>query len=352
MAYQIAVIPGDGTGPEVVGEGLKVLKAVMQKENFKMDFTSYDLGGDRYLKTGEILPDSVLAEFRKFHAIFLGAIGHPDVKPGLLEQGILLRTRFTLDQYINLRPVKLYPGVDSPLKDKGPEHIDFVIVRENTEGLYTGAGGVLKRGTPDEVAVQESINTRKGVERCLRFAFQFCVKRNRARKLTMAAKTNVLNYASDLWMRVFQELAKEYPQVKTDYTHIDALCMWMVKNPEWYDVVVTDNLFGDIVTDLGAMIQGGLGIAAGGNINPDPGGVSMFEPMGGSAPKYTGKNVINPMAAISAAMMMLDHLGEKKAAERVEKAMMQVLAKHLKGMGAGEMGHTTQEVGDLVVKYL
>jgi len=352
MAYQIAVIPGDGTGPEVVREGLKVLKAVMQKENFKMDLTSYDLGGDRYLKTGEILPDSVLAEFRKFHAIFLGAIGHPDVKPGLLEQGILLRTRFTLDQYINLRPVKLYPGVDSPLKDKGPEHIDFVIVRENTEGLYTGAGGVLKRGTPDEVAVQESINTRKGVERCLRYAFQFCMKRNKARKLTMAAKTNVLNYASDLWMRVFQELAKEYPQVKTDYTHIDALCMWMVKNPEWYDVVVTDNLFGDIVTDLGAMIQGGLGIAAGGNINPDPGGVSMFEPMGGSAPKYTGKNVINPMAAISAGMMMLDHLGEKKAAERVEKAMMQVLAKHLKGMGAGEMGHTTSEVGDLVVKYL
>jgi 3-isopropylmalate dehydrogenase len=352
MAYQIAVIPGDGTGPEVVREGLKVLQAVMQKENFKMDFTSYDLGGDRYLKTGEILPDSVLAEFRKFHAIFLGAIGHPDVKPGLLEQGILLRTRFTLDQYINLRPVKLYPGVDSPLKDKGPEHIDFVIVRENTEGLYTGAGGVLKRGTPDEVAVQESINTRKGVERCLRYAFQFCMKRNKARKLTMAAKTNVLNYASDLWMRVFQELAKEYPQVKTDYTHIDALCMWMVKNPEWYDVVVTDNLFGDIVTDLGAMIQGGLGIAAGGNINPDPGGVSMFEPMGGSAPKYTGKNVINPMAAISAGMMMLDHLGEKKAAERVEKAMMQVLAKHLKGMGAGEMGHTTSDVGDLVLKYL
>jgi 3-isopropylmalate dehydrogenase len=352
MGYQIAVIPGDGTGPEVVREGLKVLKAVREKENFKMDFTPFDLGGDRYLKTGEILPDSVLAEFRKFHAIYLGAIGHPDVKPGLLEQGILLRTRFTLDQYINLRPVKLYPGVDSPLKDKGPEHIDFVIVRENTEGLYTGAGGVLKRGTPDEVAVQESINTRKGVERCLRYAFQFCMKRNKARKLTMAAKTNVLNYASDLWMRVFQETAKEYPQVKTDYSHIDALCMWMVKNPEWYDVIVTDNLFGDIVTDLGAIIQGGLGIAAGGNINPDPGGVSMFEPMGGSAPKYTGKNVINPMAAISAAMMMLDHLGEKKAAERVEKAMMQVLAKHLKGMAAGEMGHTTSEVGDLVVKYL
>jgi 3-isopropylmalate dehydrogenase len=352
MAYQIAVIPGDGTGPEVVREGLKVLQAVGQKENFKMDFTPYDLGGDRYLKTGEILPDSVLDEFRKFHAIYLGAIGHPDVKPGILEAGILLKTRFTLDQYINLRPVKLYPGVDTPLKDKGPEDIDFVIVRENTEGLYTGAGGFLKKGTPDEVAIQESINTRKGVERCLRYAFHSCMKRNRAYKLTLAAKTNVLNYASDLWMRTFQELAKEYPRVKTDYTHVDALCMWMVKNPEWFDVVVTDNLFGDIVTDLGAMIQGGLGIAAGGNINPDPGGVSMFEPMGGSAPKYAGKNVINPLAAICAGMMMLEHLGEKKAAERVEKAVMQVLAKHLKSLAAGEMGYTTSEVGDLVVKYL
>jgi 3-isopropylmalate dehydrogenase len=352
MDYQIAVIPGDGTGPEVIREGVKVLQGVAQKENFKLNFTPYDLGGDRYLRTGEILPDSVLAEFRKFHAIYLGAIGHPEVKPGILEQGILLRTRFALDQYINLRPVKLYPGVDSPLKDKGPEHIDFVIVRENTEGLYTGAGGVLKKGTPDEVAVQESINTRKGVERCLRYAFQFCLKRNRAHKLTMAAKTNVLNYASDLWMRVFQELAKEHPQVKTDYTHIDALCMWMVKNPEWFDVVVTDNLFGDIVTDLGAMIQGGLGIAAGGNVNPDPGGVSMFEPMGGSAPKYAGKNVINPLAAILAGMMMLEHLGEKKAAERVEKAVTQVLVKHLKSLAAGEMGPTTSEVGDLVIKYL
>jgi 3-isopropylmalate dehydrogenase len=352
MAYQVAVIPGDGTGPEVVREGLKVLQAVGQKENFKMDFTPYDLGGDRYLKTGEILPDSVLAEFRKFHAIYLGAIGHPDVKPGILEAGILLKTRFTLDQYINLRPVKLYPGVDTPLKDKGPEHIDLVIVRENTEGLYTGAGGFLKKGTPDEVAIQESINTRKGVERCLRYAFHSCMKRNRAYKLTLAAKTNVLNYASDLWMRTFQELAKEYPRVKTDYTHVDALCMWMVKNPEWFDVVVTDNLFGDIVTDLGAMIQGGLGIAAGGNINPDPGGVSMFEPMGGSAPKYAGKNVINPLAAICVGMMMLEHLGEKKAAERVEKAVMQVLAKHLKSLAAGEMGYTTSEVGDLVVKYL
>jgi 3-isopropylmalate dehydrogenase len=350
MTYKVAVIPGDGTGPEVVREGLKVLKAVSAIENLKTEMVTYDLGGDRYLKTGEILPDSVLEEFKKVDVIYLGAIGHPDVRPGLLEQGILLRTRFTLDQYINLRPVKLYPGVDTPLKDKRPEHINFIIVRENTEGLYCGAGGTLKKGTPDEVAVQESINTRKGVERCLRYAFDLTRKRNKERKLTLAAKTNVLNYASELWFRTFNEIAKEYPDVKTDYTHIDALCMWMVKNPEWYDVVVTDNLFGDIVTDLGAMIQGGLGVAAGGNINPK--GVSMFEPMGGSAPKYTGKNVINPMAAIAAIQMMLDHLGEKKAAERVENAMAPVFAKHLKSMAAGEMGHTTQEVGDLVVKYL
>lgn len=352
MPYKIAVIPGDGTGPEVVNEGLKVLRAVSEKENFKLDFSFYDLGGERYLKTGEILPDSVLEELRKVQAIFLGAIGHPDVKSGLLEQGIILRLRFTFDQYINLRPVKLYPGVDTPLKHKGPEHIDFVIIRENTEGLYTGAGGVLKKGTPDEVAIQESINTRKGVERCLRYAFEFCLKRNKERKLTLVAKTNVLKYASDLWARTFQELAKDYPQVKTDYSHVDAFCMWMIKNPEWFDVVVTDNLFGDIVTDLGAMIQGGLGIAAGGNINPDPGGVSMFEPMGGSAPKYTGKNIINPLAAIASCQMMLDHLGEKKAAQRIEKAIMQVLAKHVKNLAAGEMGHSTQEVGDLVVKYL
>lgn len=352
MTYQIAVIPGDGTGPEVVAEGIKVLQAVAEKENLKFNFIYYDLGGERYLRTGETLPDSVLAELRQVQAIFLGAIGHPQVRPGILEQGILLRIRFSLDQYINLRPVKLYPGVETPLKDKGPEHINFVIIRENTEGLYTGAGGFLKKGTPDEVAIQESINTRKGVERCLRYAFAYCRQRNKERKLTLAAKTNVLNYASDLWARTFAEVAKDYPDVKTDYVHVDALCMWMVKNPEWFDVIVTDNLFGDIITDLGAIIQGGLGIAAGGNINPTPGGVSMFEPMGGSAPKYTGKNMINPMAAIAAGQMMLDYLGEKRAAQRVEKAMIQVLSRHLKSLAAGEMGYTTPEVGDLVVKYL
>jgi 3-isopropylmalate dehydrogenase len=242
--------------------------------------------------------------------------------------------------------------VDTPLKNKGPEQIDFVIIRENTEGLYSGAGGFLKKGTPDEVAIQESINTRKGVERCLRYAFDFCLQRNRRRKLTLVAKTNVLIYASDLWARTFQEVARDYPQVKTDYAHVDASCMWIIKNPEWFDVIVTDNLFGDIITDLAAMIQGGLGIAAGGNVNPTPGGVSMFEPMGGSTPKYTGKNMINPLAAIAAGQMMLTYLGEKKAAQRVENALVQVLGKHVKNLAAGEMGYTTQEVGDLVVKYL
>ncbi len=345
-SYKIAVIPGDGTGPEVVQEGLKVLKAVAQAEGFKTELTEYDLGGERYLKTGETLPDKVLAELRKMDAIFLGAIGHPKVKPGILEKGILLSIRFELDLYINLRPVKLYPGVDTPLKDKGPKDIDFVIVRENTEGLYAGAGGFLKKGTPDEVAIQESVNTRKGVERCIRYAFEFCRRRAKGKKLTLCGKTNVLTYAFDLWERAFQEVAKEYSDITTDYAHVDAICMWMVKNPEWFDVIVTDNLFGDIITDLGAMIQGGMGIAAGGNINPK--GTSMFEPIGGSAPKYTGKNVINPLAAISACQMMLAQLGEEKAARRIEKAVMQVVKDRLKSLSAGEMGYTTSEVGDLV----
>jgi len=348
--HTIAVIPGDGTGPEVIAEGIKVLNAVSQIENFKIEFVFYDFGGDRYLRTGEVLPNSALEEFRKMDAIYLGAIGHPKVKPGILEKGILLTTRFELDQYINLRPIKLYPGVDTPLKDKGPADIDFVVVRENTEGLYTGSGGFLKKGTPDEVAVQESINTRKGVERCLRYAFNFCRKRNKEKKLTLCGKTNVLTYAFDLWERVFHEVAQEFSDIKTDYAHVDATCMWMLKNPEWFDVIVTDNMFGDIITDLGAMIQGGLGVAAGGNINPE--GVSMFEPMGGSAPKYTGKNVINPIAAIFAAQMMLEELKEGSAGRRIEKAVMKVLAHDIKSVSAGQMGHTTSEIGDLVVKYM
>ncbi|MCX5807816.1 MAG: 3-isopropylmalate dehydrogenase, partial [Proteobacteria bacterium] len=330
--YNIAVIPGDGTGPEVVAEGIKVIDTISKKLGFMLKYTYYNLGGERYLKTGEILPDSVLGELRQFDAIYLGAIGHPDVKPGILEKGILLRTRFELDQYINLRPVKLYEGVDTPLKNKGPDDIDFVVIRENTEGLYVGAGGILKKGTKDEVATQESINTRKGVERCLRFAFEYTKKRNKEKKLTLCAKTNVLTYASDLWERTFYEVAGEYPDVKTDYAHVDATCMWMVKNPEWFDVIVTDNLFGDIITDLGAMIQGGLGIAAGGNINPE--GVSMFEPMGGSAPKYTGKNVINPLAAILAGGMMLEFVGEEKGWKILEKAVQKALKEDIKSLDA------------------
>jgi 3-isopropylmalate dehydrogenase len=348
-SYNIAVIPGDGTGPEVIREGIKVLDAVSKRFEFKFNFGYYDFGGERYLKTGEILPDSVIEELKKYDAIYLGAIGHPDVKAGILERGILLRLRFELDQYINLRPVKLYPGVDCPLKNKKPEDIDFVVVRENTEGLYAGAGGVLKKGTPDEVAIQESINTRKGVERCIRFAFEYCKKRNKVRKLTLCGKTNVLTFAFDLWERVFYETAKEYPGIKVDYAHVDAVTMWFVKNPEWFDVIVTDNMFGDIITDLGAMIQGGMGIAAGGNINPY--GVSMFEPIGGSAPKYTGMNVVNPLAAICAAGMMLEQIGENNPANLIEKAVIEVTGKHLKSLAAGRMGYSTAEVGDLVAKF-
>jgi 3-isopropylmalate dehydrogenase len=348
--YNIAVIPGDGTGPEVVAEGAKVLKAVADKAGFKLNLDYFDFGGDRYLKTGEALPDSAVKELKEYNSIYLGAIGHPDVKPGILEKGILLTLRFKLDQYINLRPVKLYPGIDCPIKDKGPEHIDFVVVRENTEGLYAGAGGVLKKGTMDEVAVQESINTRKGVERCVRFAFEYCKKRQKDKKLTLCGKTNVLTYAFDLWERTFYEVAKEYKDIKTDYAHVDAITMWFVKNPEWFDVIVTDNMFGDIITDLGAMIQGGMGIAAGGNINPE--GVSMFEPIGGSAPKYKGKNMINPLAAICAAGIMLEHLGEEKSGKNIEQAVMKVTENHLKSLAAGQMGLSTTEVGDLVVKYV
>lgn len=348
---KIAVIPGDGTGPEVIDEGLKVLNATAQKTGFKYETQVYDFGGERFKRTGEILPDSALHELKQFNAIYLGAIGHPDVKPGILEKGILLKLRFELDQYINLRPVKLYPGVETPLKDKGPEDIDFVVVRENTEGLYSGSGGFLKKGTPDEVALQTSINTRKGVERCIRYAYEFTRKRNESKTLTLCGKTNVLTYAFDLWERVFYEIGdKYYPDIKKDYAHVDATCMWMVKNPEWFDVIVTDNMFGDIITDLGAMIQGGMGIAAGGNINPD--GVSMFEPIGGSAPKYTGKNLINPMASISAAQMMLSILGEEKASQMLENAIVKVLSTKLKSLQAGKMGYSTTEVGDLVCEEI
>ncbi len=347
--YKIAVIGGDGTGPEVVREGVKVLNAAADKYDFKLDMTDFDFGGDRYIKTGEVLPDTAVEELKQFDAIYLGAIGHPDVKPGILEKGILLRLRFELDQYINLRPVKLYPGVGTPLKDKGPEDIDYVVVRENTGGLYTGTGGISMKGTPNEVAVQSMVYSRYQVERCLRFAFEYTKKRNKDNTLALCGKTNVLTYAYDLWERAFNEIGeKDYAGIRRDYYHVDATCMWMVKNPEWFDVIVTGNMFGDIITDLGAMTQGGMGIAAGGNINPE--GVSMFEPIGGSAPKYTGKNIINPLAAVACAGMMMEYLGEEKAADAIEKAIMDVTGNKLESMGAGRMGYSTTEVGDLVAE--
>jgi len=347
--YKIAVIPGDGTGPEQVNEGLKVIQAASEKFGFSYRTESYPLGGNYYLQKGEVLPPSILEELKQFDAILLGAIGHPDVKPGILEKGLLLKIRFELDFYINLRPVKLYPGVETPLKNKGPGDIDFVVIRENTEGLYAGSGGFLRKGTPNEIAVQESINTRLGVERCLRFAFEYCCKQQR-KKLTLCGKTNVLTYAFDLWERAFYEAGKDYPEIDQDYGHVDAVSMWMVKNPEWFDVIVTDNMFGDIITDLGAMIQGGMGIAAGGNLHP--GRVSMFEPIGGSAPRYAGKNCINPLAAISAGAMMLDHLGEIKASAAIEKSIARICNEKLEDLSAGRMGYSTSQVGDLVAESL
>jgi 3-isopropylmalate dehydrogenase len=355
-SYRIAVIPGDGTGPEVTVEAVKVLKAAAEKFGFKVDLANFDFGAERYKRTGETLPDRAIEELRKFDAILLGAIGHPDVAPGILEKGILLKLRFALDQYINLRPVRLYPGVETPIKGKGPEDIDFVVVRENTGDAYTGTGGFTMKGTPNEVAVQSAVYTRFQVDRCLTYAFEYARKygkkaRSRGDKNTLAlcGKTNVLTYIYDLWERAFHEMGKkQYPDIAREYYHVDATCMWFVKNPEWFDVIVTGNMFGDIITDLGAMIQGGMGIAAGGNINPQ--GVSMFEPIGGSAPKYTGKGVINPLAAICAAQMMLETLGEEKAATAIEDAVKFVTANKLKSLQAGKMGYSTSQVGDLVTE--
>lgn len=351
---RIAVIGGDGTGPEVTAEALKILQAVSQLEGFQYTLTPFDFGGERYLRTGETLPEGAVDQLRKHDVIFLGAVGHPDVPPGVMEKGLLLELRFQLDQYINLRPVKLYPGVETPLAGKGPADIDFVVVRENTEDLYCGMGGLLKKGTPDEVATQLATYTRKGCERCIRWAFDYTRKRNnpKGRRLTLVAKTNVLTYGHDLWNRAFREVAREYPDVEADYNHVDACCMWMVKNPEYYDVIVTTNMFGDIITDLGAMIQGGMGVAAGGNINPDPGGVSMFEPMGGSAPKYTGQGVINPIAAIGAMSMLLEQSGYEAAGQRILRAIQQVTGTKMKSQAAGKMGYSTGQVGDLVVAAL
>jgi 3-isopropylmalate dehydrogenase len=354
--YKIAVMGGDGTGPEVTVEAVKVLKAAEAKFGFKLALTDFDFGGERYKRTGETLPDSAVEEFRKFDAILLGAIGHPDVKPGILEKGILLKARFALDQYINLRPVRLFEGVETPLKGKGPKEIDYVVVRENTGDAYTGTGGFTMKGTPNEVAVQSAVYNRFQVDRCLKYAFEYARKYGKKARgvgkentLGLVGKTNVLTYIYDLWERAFHEMGqKEYPDIRRDYYHVDATCMWMVKSPEWFDVLVTGNMFGDIITDLGAITQGGMGIAAGGNINPN--GVSMFEPIGGSAPKYTGMGVINPLAAICAGQMMLETLGEEKAAKKIDSAVRFVTANKLKSMAAGKMGYSTSQVGDLVAE--
>lgn len=349
--YKIGVIPGDGVGPEVIREGLKVIDAAAKKTGFKYEIITYDFGGERYLNTGEILPDSAFEEMKRLDAIYLGAVGHPQVKPGILERGLLLKLRFGLDQYINLRPVILYPGVPTPLKDKKPEDIDFVVVRENTEGLYLGIGGFMKKDSPDEVAVQEMVNTRKGVERCIRYAFELTRKRKKKMRLTLVDKANVLTFAHDLWQRVFYKVGEEYPDVEKDHAFVDACCMWFVKNPEWFDTIVTCNMFGDIITDLGAIIQGGMGVAAGGNINPE--GVSMFEPIHGSAPKYAGKNVINPIATIAAGEMMLENLGDDAGAKLIDRAIRKALTSgKIKGLGAGAMGLSTSEVGDLIANYI
>ncbi len=362
---KIAVLGGDGTGPEVVAEGLKVLKVVAEKEGFPYETQDYDFSGKAYLARGgdpniqniPVITDEQVDEFRNYDTIYLGAVGDPDVAPGILEKSLLLNLRFKLDQYINLRPVKLYPGVATPLANKGPDDINFDVIRENTEDLYFGGGGFLRKDTPHEVATQEMIATRFGVDRCLRYAFEFCRKKNKKKMLTLVAKTNVLTYSHNLWWRAFNEMGDaDYPDIKRDYNHIDACCMWFVKNPEFYDTVVVPNMFGDIITDLGAMIQGGMGVAAGGNINPE--GTSMFEPIGGSAPKYTGKNVINPIAAIASLAMLLSVVGSQKgdaaierAGEKVEKAIIATCPK-MKSQSAGNMGFSTTGVGDLICEAL
>ncbi|MFQ6098430.1 MAG: 3-isopropylmalate dehydrogenase [Armatimonadota bacterium] len=353
--HKIAVLPCDGVGPEVVREGLKVLNAVADRCGFKYDTVEYDVGAERYLRTGETLPDSVFEELKAFDAIYLGAVGDDRVPPGILEHGILLRIRFGFDQYVNLRPVKLYPGVKTPLADKGPDDIDFLVVRENTEGLYSGAGGSMHRNTPDEVAIQTAIYTRKGTERIIRYAFEAARKRplkpgQERHKVHLCDKANVLTHGHDLYRRVFREVAQQYPDVEIDYAFVDAVTMWMVKNPEWFDVIVTTNMFGDIITDLGAMIQGGLGVAAGGNINPD--GVSMFEPIHGSAPRHAGKGVICPIASILSVAMMLDTLGEEPAARMIDDAVTKALASGRLGDLSSRSGVSTEQQGDIVLEYL
>jgi 3-isopropylmalate dehydrogenase len=343
--HRIGVIPGDGTGPEVIGEALKVLEAV--RDEVEVELVEFDLGADRYLRTGETLPDEELVRLAGCDAILLGAVGDPRVPPGVLERELLLRIRFELDQYVNLRPIVRYPGITTLVPHHDDSDVDLVVVRENSEGLYTGGGGFHRKGTPHEVAVQESINTRHGVERLVWYAFDLAMRPGRRRKVTLVHKTNVLTYAGDLYQRVVNEMAEAFPDVETDYAHVDAACLYLIEDPARFDVIVTDNMFGDIITDLGAVIQGGMGIAAGGNINPK--GVSMFEPIGGTAPSETGKGTINPLAAIGALTLLLRELGLDAAADRVDRGIRVAVSK-MATMRAGLMGFSTSEVGDLVIE--
>lgn len=363
--YKIAIIPGDGIGPEVVREGLKVLDAVSKKYDFTTNQTFFDYGGERYLKTKQVLSDEELNGLKAFDAIYLGAVGHPDVKPGILERGILLKLRFELEQYINLRPVKLYNNVPTPIKNKGPEHIDYVVVRENSGDVYTGEGEIKNQGTTDEVATQVMVYTHKQVERCLKFAFEYVMKLHGQKpwkglsaedikagyvgKLTLCGKNNVLTNVFGLWDRVLADLSKQYPKVKTDYFHVDAMCIFLIEAPERFDVITTTNMFGDIITDLAAVTQGGMGVAPSGNINPN--GVSMFEPVHGSAPQFTGKGVINPLAAILTVKLMLEHLKQDKAAADIDQAVQKVMLT-MKSMLVGQMGYSTSQIGDMVVEAL
>jgi len=372
VKYKIAVIPGDGIGPEVIREGIKVLRATTEVvSGLDLEFVNFPYGGEHYLKTGELVPQEGLDRLAEMDAIYLGALGDPRVQTGILEQGVLLKLRFYFEQYINLRPIKLYPGVPCPLRDKRPEDIDFYVVRENTEDFYVGIGGRAKGHSHaqlevlrsiykakfgldidvdrDEIAYQIGVVSRKGTERAIRYAFELARKKGKKR-VTSVDKANVLTHVYGLWREVFEKVAKGYPEIETEFAFVDAITMWFIKNPEWYQVVVTPNMFGDIITDLGAMIQGGLGLAPGGNINPD--GVSMFEPIHGSAPKHTGKNVANPIATILAGQMMLEHLGEVEAANKVEQTVVEVLKEgkvKTRDMGGRS---STSEVGDTIAMKL
>lgn len=344
--YKIGVIAGDGIGPEVICEGLKVLKAVATCENFTYETVDYPYCSEYYLQTGELVPESVIEEWKTLDAVYLGAIGHPDVEVGLVERSIIMGLRFGLDLYVNLRPIKLYAEYLCPLKGVKPEDVDLIVVRENTEGLYAQMGGIFKKDTPDEIALVEGIYTRKGVERAVRYAFELARRRNKHKKVTLVDKANAIR-PQDIWTRTFAEVGQEYPDIEQDHAYVDAACMWMIKNPQWFDVIVTPNLFGDIITDLGAMIQGGMGLAASGNIHP--GKTSMFEPIHGSAPKYGGKNVASPVGAIATVAMMLDFLGETQAATHIEAAVQSLLASQRIPSVDARSGLATDEIGDMVI---